>query len=220
MDKGRTRPRFSPGQQNNLLQRLRLTRQQVDALDRGLPAIADWLLPRPRAGDVRDQLTRMAELLEGAEALLRRWRAASRDTAGKEAAMAEALGHFGMAGGPLVRGSAGIDIDDSLDPASIITMAAYIARKAADNGPGHGPRRSMIMASPQAIKRIVEALHRPRDEYSRQRASELKPSRSRRSDFYRLACVVWEAAFDGAATGQSAPQRSPARSIQAYLRTT
>jgi len=177
-----------------------------------LGGVADWLLPQARGGDVRDELEQMACELEAAEKRLQSWRAAPARVDGAGSARAEALGQFSMVAGPLVRGSAGLDLNDDIDPASIITMAALLARRAANQSPGRRSRRTPNRSSWQAIQNIVRQLWSPPDDYSRQRAGEFKVSVDDKSEFFKLACVVWAAVL-GDNSGSS-----PERAIKAFLK--
>jgi len=207
---GRFRPRFTPAQKNELLSRLRITKAQVQALERALPEVAGWLKPLARTRDVRDELKDMNRHLRAAARRLMLWRAASsrRGVRGEPSPMAEALGHFNVAA-PGMRDldGSGVDLHEDLDPAAIISMAAYIARMALEQAPSR--KRNLVRAAPEAIGVISRALSRPNDEISRERTMVTQPGRA--GNFSMVARVVWEAVL-----GNS--EATPTRSIQEFLR--
>ena len=102
----------------------------------------------------------------------------------------------------------GVDLHDDLDPASLIDFAAALASMAKADLPTK--RRYAGRESPDAIARIVYALHVGRADWAPLGQNIIKVSRS--GKFFDLAKIIWAAVLG------EASKASPARSIQAYIR--
>lgn len=206
---GRPRPKFTAAERNELLADLRLTPEQIAALERALGEVSDWIAPQPRSNDVWGELRLMADELAAADLRLASWRSAQ---GGRElSAKAEALGHFNIAAAPFVRGQgSGLDLGDNHDPATIITVVARLAHAAAQMAPRS--RRTPMRAAAEAIRSVVRALGQPTDAKSKAAAERLTPRRSegRSDDFMRVAQLVWSAVL-GPKT-----RATPDRAIRAY----
>lgn len=213
----RARPRFDGEQRRELRERQRLTVAQIEALERALPEVAACLQRSAPANEVRGRLTRIATLLNAAEAEVLELAGAQRPDAAHEA-----FGHLQMAGAQVGWSADAQEAGCLGYPVAVdaISLVAAIARRAVELAPK--ARRSPNRASALAVDAIVDALWRPDDEESLAVAAKLRVSQSppsvRRPTFMRIAQIVFDAAARGStgeADGDVLP--SPDRSIRLYL---
>jgi hypothetical protein len=204
-----------------LVSEFKLTPQQIYRLAMATRNVAGDLTHSAAPSDVRDKLGDLRKDLFAAKERVERW-----ETAGKtDPASREALGH-------LNRAHVGLDSlpDDGTCPqrvvaSELIKLAALLVERALEIAPPAASRRprpqqrrdeaASVPASWRAIEWIVEALHTPQDQASRDRAAALpvQPSNRAWGAFENLAGLIFATAL-GLDDDMGV---NPRRSIDAYL---
>lgn len=213
-------PRFNDDERRRLASVHGLTGPQLMWLERDLGGILDELGPHVRMEEVRAELRELSDEIAKASKRLQRWARATKPSPGREA-----LGHLSIAGKSLERSArpSGGTCPEPIVASDLIQLIAVIAKKAADAAPS--TRRPPHPASPRAIAKIIERLHRPTDEASRKSAAALVPRRAEHSkksgpSFRGVADIVFAAAYRALNSHQGNPTGhvpNAATSIRAYL---
>lgn len=213
---------FGPYRLAQLVREFELTGWQIYRLAVAVRNVAFDLQHSAAPSDVRAALADVERHLLAARERIEQWeRSGAKSPLGREALGHLNRAHAGLAPVP----------DDGTWPqfivaSEVIKLAALLAKRALDLAPPEDSRRprkqqrageaASVPASWRAITWIVEALHEPKDDASRERAAALPVRRSSRAGgaFEHLAGLVFAAALGL----DDDTKVSPRRSIDAYVK--